>query len=141
MEKCHTYILFFENVCGIIVVCNNILCDKILKCFDSNIMILGGNMIINFVIRNEAKRNEKMIQEYESLIAKLPKGSLICRKNEYYYLKYRKDGKVCDDYIGKSPEVIAEIRNQLAQRKHYEKMLSALKDEQRAIAKILEAIR
>ena len=61
-------------------------------------------MIINSVIKNEASRNSEMISQYEKLIAELPKGSLICRKNEYYYLKYRKNGKVCDDYVGKDKE-------------------------------------
>lgn len=97
-------------------------------------------MLINSVIKNEAIRNEQMICEYEKLITELPKGSLICRKNEYYYLKYRKDGKVCDEYIGKDPEVIAKVKEQLEKRKHYEKMLSALKREQKTITKIMEGL-
>ncbi len=97
-------------------------------------------MIINSVVKNEALRNSEMIQQYEKLIAKLPKGSLICRKNEYFYLKYRKNGKVCDDYIGKDKEKISQIKEQLEQRKHYENMLSALKQEQKVINKILEGL-
>lgn len=97
-------------------------------------------LIINTVIKNEALRNEQMIEQYEKLIGELPKGSLICRKNEYYYLKYRKDGKVCDDYVGKDPIKVAEVKEKLEQRKHYEKMLSALKQEQKAIHKILEGL-
>lgn len=81
-----------------------------------------------------------MIQQYEQLISTLPKGSLICRNNEYYYLKYRKNGKVCDDYIGKNKERISLIKEQLEQRKHCEKMLSALKQEQKVIHKILEGL-
>lgn len=94
-------------------------------------------MLINSVVKNEAIRNEQMTREYEKLISELPKGSLICRKNEYYYLKYRKDGKVCDEYIGKDPEVVEKVKKQLEQRKHYEKMLSELKREQKTITKIL----
>ena len=97
-------------------------------------------MIINLVIKNESARNSEMILQYEKLIAELPKGSLICRKNEYYYLKYRKNGKVCDDYIGKDKERISHIKEQLEQRKHYEKMRSALKQEQTVINKILEGL-
>ncbi len=97
-------------------------------------------MIINSVVKNEALRNSEMIQQYEKLISELPKGSLICRKNEYFYLKYRKNGKVCDDYIGKDRERISQIKEQLEQRKHYEKMLSALKQEQKVINKILEGL-
>ena len=94
-------------------------------------------VLINSVVKSEAERNGQMIEEYERLIESLPKGSIICRKNEYYYLKYRKDGKVCDEYIGKDP---TSVKEQLEQRKHYEKMLSVLKREQKAINKILEGL-
>ena len=97
-------------------------------------------MIINNVIEKESLRNEEMIRQYEDLIASLPKGSLICRKKEYYYLKFREDGKLRDQYIGKDPEVISSVREQLEQRKHYVKMLSALKKEQKAIHNILEGL-
>ncbi len=96
-------------------------------------------MLINSVVKNEALRNKQMIEQYESQIAALPKGSLICRKG-YFYLKYRKDGKICDSYVGKDPLKVAEIREQLTQRKHCESMLSALKLEQKKIHKILEGL-
>ena len=107
------------------------MCDKIL-------MVII--MLINTVIKNEAIRNKQMIEEYEKLIQNLPKGSLICRKKEYYYLKYRKDGKVCDEYIGKDPKVIAKVKEQLEQRKHYEQMLLELRKEQTTINKLLEGL-
>ncbi len=97
-------------------------------------------MLIISVVQNEAKRNESMIQQYEALIAELPRGSLICRKEEYYYLKYRENGKVMDEYIGKDPEVVETLRKKLELRKHYSQMLSALKQEQKAIQKILEGL-
>ncbi|MBQ7160754.1 MAG: hypothetical protein IJR90_03510 [Clostridia bacterium] len=81
-----------------------------------------------------------MIEQYEALISELPKGSLICRKNEYYYLKYRKDGKVCDEYVGKDPAAVEELRAKIERRRHYEKMLSALKLEQKKITKVLEGL-
>lgn len=80
-----------------------------------------------------------MIAEYESLLADLPKGSLICKKG-YYYLKYRENGKVRDDYIGKNEDVVASVRERLALRKHYTDMLGALRQEQSAILKILEGL-
>ena len=95
-------------------------------------------MLIQSVVQNEAKRNENMIRQYEALIEELPRGSLICRKKEYYYLKYREGEKIHDIYIGKDPEVIAAIQKKLEQRKHYIEMLAALKREQKAIQKILE---
>lgn len=100
----------------------------------------GDDMIINTVIKKEALRNEEMITQYENLLVSLPKGSLICRKKGYYYLKYRKDGKVCDDYIGKDTNRIKQLKEQLEERKHYEKMLSELKQERKVINKILEGL-
>ena len=95
-------------------------------------------MLIQSVVQKEADRNESMIRQYEILLAELPRGSLICRKNEYYYLKYRENGKIQDKYIGKDPETVADIRSKLELRKHYTEMLTALKQEQKAIQKILE---
>ncbi len=97
-------------------------------------------MLINSVVKNEAIRNKQMIEQYENMMNSLPKGSLICRKNEYYYLKYRKDGKIYDEYIGKDLQVVSDIKEKLEQRKHYANMLSALKQEQKTIIKILEGL-
>lgn len=85
-------------------------------------------------------RNENMIRQYENLVNELPHGSLICRKKEYYYLKYREDGKLHDKYIGKDPNVVADIRSKLELRSHYLQMLAALKQEQKTIQKILEGL-
>lgn len=97
-------------------------------------------MLIDLVIKNESERNKRMITEYENLLETLPKGSLICRKKEYYYLKYRKDGKIHDEYVGKNPEILEKVKEQLDRRKHCEEMLSELKREQKAINKILEEL-
>ena len=97
-------------------------------------------MLIESIVQNEAARNEKMILQYEELLNNLPRGSLICRKKEYYYLKYRKDGKIYDKYIGKNPETVDSLRKKLEQRKHYTEMLSALKQEQKVIQKMLEVL-
>lgn len=105
------------------------------------IMLMGDEMIINAVIKKEAIRNLQMIAEYEALLAQLPKGTLIIRKDEYYYLKYREAGKVCDKYIGKDPQKVSELKEQLEQRKHYEKMLASLRQEQKAIQHILEGLK
>lgn len=95
-------------------------------------------MLIQRMVQNESVRSENMIRQYEKLIEDLPRGSLICRKGEYYYLKYREDGKLHDKYIGKDLKTVADIRDKLEQRKHYTQMLSALKQEQKAIQKMLE---
>ena len=101
--------------------------------------------ILRFVWYNkaevkEAVRNEQMILQYESLIEALPKGSIACRKNGYYYLRYRENGKLHDKYIGKDTEIVDTIREKLALRKHYTEMLSALKQEQKTIHKLLEEL-
>lgn len=96
-------------------------------------------MLIASVVKNEALRNAQMIEQYEAQLAALPKGSLISRKG-YFYLKYRKDGRVCDEYIGKESDKVSELREQLALRKHCETMLSTLKLEQKKIHKILEEL-
>lgn len=115
-----------------------ILSHKMLKILRMcGIITLVINMLIYSVIQNEAERNGRMIRQYEELITTLPRGSLICRKNEYYYLKYREGGKVCDKYIGKDPKVVSDIRSKLERRKHYEDMLASLKQEQKEIQKIL----
>lgn len=94
-------------------------------------------MLIQTIIQNEAERNKRMILEYKALIDGLPKGSLICRKNEYYYLKYRENGKLHDKYLGKDGDAVEEIRSQIALRKHYCQMLTALEQEQKTIQKLL----
>ena len=98
------------------------------------------NMLIDSIVKTEAERNRQMIEQYETLISELPKGSLICRKKEYYYLKYRKDGKVCDKYVGKDPATVEELRAKIERRRHCEEMLSALKLEQKRIMKVLEGL-
>ncbi len=96
-------------------------------------------MLITSVVQNEADRNQKMIAEYRALLSELPKGSLICRKN-YWYLKYRDGGKVCDKYIGKDPAVVDELRGKLELRRHYTEMLTHLEKEQKTIQKVLEEL-
>ena len=65
-----------------------------------------------------------MIRQYKHLIASLPKGSLICRRKEYYYLKYREGGKMHDEYIGRNPAVVSSVCEQLDQHRHYAKTKS-----------------
>lgn len=55
-------------------------------------------------------------------------------------LKYRENGKLHDKYIGKDAGTVAAVRDKLVLRKHYAEMLSALKQEQKTIHKILEGL-
>lgn len=95
-------------------------------------------MLIEHTIKKEARRNEEMIHQYEALISELPKGTLVCKKTGYYYLKYRKGNKVCDEYVGKDPKNVSTVQERLEERRHYEDMLKVLRSEQKAISKILE---
>lgn len=99
------------------------------------------NMLFNIAVKNEAIRNQQMISEYKKLISDLPKGSLICRKNEYYYLKYRENGKMYDKYIGKDMKLIEDIKEKINLRKHYSEMLERLNEEQKIIQKVLEELK
>lgn len=79
-------------------------------------------MLIDSVVQKEAVRNEQMILQYESLLEALPKGSIACRKNGYYYLRYRENGKLYDKYIGKDTDTVDTIREKLALRNSFVKI-------------------
>lgn len=91
--------------------------------------------IIDSIVQQEKTRNLQMQEEYKSLIAELPRGSMYIRKlnnKEYCYLRYRKDGKVYNEYVGTADKA-ERIQEQIEKRKHYEKMLENLQDEYRRI--------
>lgn len=80
-----------------------------------------------------------MQQQYEKEINQLPKGTVITKKvgnHEYHYLKYRDDKKTVTDYIGRDKTKIEDIKNQIKKRKHFERMLSELKKENKLIEKV-----
>lgn len=81
-----------------------------------------------------------MQQEYMSKIVQLPKGTIVRKKvgnHEYYYLKYRNGKKTVTDYIGRDQKKVDEVMTQIDKRKHYENMLSELKEESKLIDKII----
>ena len=93
------------------------------------------------IIQEEAQRNLLMQKQYEVKINQLPKGQIIIKKvgnHEYYYLKYRDGKKTVTDYIGRDKKKIEDIRNQIDKRKHFEKMLAELKEENKLIQKVIE---
>lgn len=88
----------------------------------------------------ESQRNLLMQQDYQNKINLLPKGTIIRKRvgnNEYYYLKYRNGNKIVTDYIGRDQNKVDEIRIEVEKRKHFEKMLSELKKENKLIAKLI----
>lgn len=68
------------------------------------------------------------------------KGTIVRKKvgnHEYYYLKYRNGKKTVTDYIGRDQNKVDEIRTQVEKRKHFEKMLAELKEENKLIGNII----
>lgn len=94
-------------------------------------------MIIDSVLLKEKERNRMMLEEYGNILSSLPKGSIIKKNGGYFYLKYRENGKVIDKYIGKDDEKIKELSYKIEQRKHIEKMIVELKNEEKRISKMM----
>lgn len=91
------------------------------------------------MILEENQRNLLMQQEYETKIGQLPKGKMIVKKvgnHEYHYLKYRDGKKTVTDYIGRDKKKIEEVMNLIKKRKHFEKMLLELKEENKLIDRV-----
>lgn len=91
------------------------------------------------MILEESKRNLLMQQQYETKINQLPKGTIVTKKvgnHEYHYLKYRDGKKTVTDYIGRDEKKIEEIKSQIKKRKHFERMLTELKKENKLIQKV-----
>lgn len=91
------------------------------------------------IILSEAKRNEKMINEYTKELESLPKGKLISKcinGSNYIYLYYRDGKKIISKYIGKNKVKIESLREQLLRRTQIEEILKKLKEEKVQIKKM-----
>jgi hypothetical protein len=70
-------------------------------------------------------------------LAQLPKGSLLKRrigKQDYYYLKFRQEGKVISKYLGKhEPEGLAK---DIKERRLIERQLKEVRENLRMIGKV-----
>jgi hypothetical protein len=88
--------------------------------------------IIKGVLKEELANSLAMQQNYQKRLEQLPKGALIKKKikgSDYYYLVYRKDGKVHFDYKGKSldEKEIKKYHEAKVYRAKYRKLISELK--------------
>ncbi len=88
--------------------------------------------VIKSVLKEELANSLTMKKNYESQLAKLPKGSLIKKKvkgHEYYYLVVREEGKVKFTYKGKkiSDKEIQKYKQAKEYRAKYRKLLSEVK--------------
>ena len=92
----------------------------------------------------EAKRMSALRESYEKQIASLPKGSLQVKERngrKYFYLAYRRDGKVVSEYVGNDESVVADLKEQLERRKNIENLLKSIKNELRLMNRALEVAR
>ncbi|MEN6314948.1 MAG: hypothetical protein ABFD25_11950 [Clostridiaceae bacterium] len=92
----------------------------------------------------EAKRMSALRESYEKQLASLPKGSLRLKERngrKYFYLAYRRDGKVVSEYVGNDESVVADLKERLERRKNIEKLLKSIKNELRLMNRALEVAR
>ncbi|MFI3171692.1 MAG: hypothetical protein R3Y24_17530 [Eubacteriales bacterium] len=98
--------------------------------------------VIYGVMIEELERNHRMKERYLLEIETLPKGSLVVRKignQEYCYINYRKNRKVISQYIGKKEIInIDEWKKKINKRKHLERVIKDLQEEEKQIRKILK---
>lgn len=95
------------------------------------------NMIIDTILK-EKRRIEYQLDKYHNNMDELPKGTLIKRVRNgciYYYLNFRKNGKVVSKYVGKDAQ---ELSEQIERRKHTETMIKLLEEELKIANKALE---
>ncbi len=92
----------------------------------------------------EAKRMSALRESYEKQLTSLPKGSLRVKERngrKYFYLAYRRDGKVVSEYVGNDESVVADLKEQLERRKNIENLLKSIKNELRLMNRALEVAR
>ncbi|MDR0469647.1 MAG: hypothetical protein LBH09_06695 [Peptococcaceae bacterium] len=90
----------------------------------------------------ELRSMTALYDSYKKQLADLPKGSLQVKERngkKYYYLVYRNDGKIVNDYAGNDEAIITELKEQLDRRKGIEKLLKGIKKEIALMNKVLEA--
>ena len=91
-------------------------------------------MAIKSILKEELQNSVRMKKNYERELKKLPRGSLVKKKikgNDYYYILFRKDGKIQFIYKGKtvSENLIEKYKRAKDLRAKYRTLLSRLKKE------------
>jgi len=96
---------------------------------------------LSVTLTREAKRMSVLREVYEKQLEVLPKGSLRVRERsgkKYFYLAYRKDGKVVSDYVGNEETALTALKEQLERRKGIENLLRSIKNELRLMNRAME---
>ena len=101
-------------------------------------------MAIREILEEELENSLRMEKEYSAQLDKLPRGSLIKRvrnKQQYFYIVYRENGKVCLDYVGKdvSAEMKEKYREAKVRRAQYRRLRSQVRGQIRFIRRALRA--
>lgn len=94
-------------------------------------------LIIDKFLDDEIERNLFLQKKYKDEIGLLPRGSIEIKEKEtkYYYLKYRENGKVHSQYLGKF-EMAKPLIDKILYRNHLKDFLKRLEDEYRRLIKM-----
>ena len=109
--------------------------------------IMNGVIIMSFFAATtlrEVKRMTALRKAYEQQLENLPKGSVCVKErngNQYFYLTYRRDGKVVSEYVGNDEAAIDELKERLERRKGVERLIREIKKEIALMDKVLEMVR
>jgi len=96
---------------------------------------------ITATIEREIEKLSALLGLYEKRLDALPKGSLRVKERNsksYYYLSYRKNGKVVSDYVGNDEAMLRSLKEQLDRRQDIERLRKAIKHELRLMNKAME---
>jgi hypothetical protein len=99
---------------------------------------------ISATVKREAEKMSALLGLYEKQLEALPKGSLRVKERNgksYYYLAYRKDGKVVTDYVGNDETNLNSLKDRLERRQDIERLCKAIKRELRLMNKAMEAVK
>lgn len=91
------------------------------------------------LLLKESQKNLELQRELENKLKNLPRGCIkerLFRGKIYYYLAYRKNGKVINKYIGNDSLNIKKFHKLVQKRKAFEKKLRLLKNDWKIYNKI-----
>ena len=98
-------------------------------------------IVLEGVLKEEFSRLKEAEKSYRREIRKLPKGSLQKKKIKgllYAYLAYRKGNVVLRHYLGRFSELEhKKLMEQIALRQKYEKMLQAVRQNQKRVRQMI----
>ena len=98
-------------------------------------------MFIKDMLNEELENSLRIKQEYEQVLAKLPRGSLVRKLisgRPYFYLAHREGKKVKFDYLGKlSDEEVSHYDNAKQSRARYREHLRELNKQIQFLRKVL----